>query len=427
MAELSRRRLLFGLLLAAGVVLLLELASHLVYRLLEGHWALGAGAEAARRAAAGEGPQPGRVEVPRGIQEDVIHPYLGYVHDLGLNERQQRRRRGMLEVTPYGFLRPPGEPAPRPEEAYRIAVVGGSVAFVFSFRGRQVLAEGLAARGFAGGRPVVVESYALAGYKQPQQLLTVAYLLSLGQRFDLVVNVDGFNELVFGVQNVAYGVHPAFPSRWYYRLAAASDPHDLRRIARLSVLHDRRARAAALAGRPGLRHSAGATLLWRLLDRWLAQRQYRLELALGRRPENAAGFAVTGPPYDRPAEELYRELVGIWRRGSLELHRLATASGMRYVHLLQPNQYAGAKPMGPEERRLAWRSDSDYRRIVERGYPLLRAAGDELRAAGVDFHDLTGLFDPVEEPLYIDDCCHFGQAGNEILARYLVEALAPQR
>ena len=36
---------------------------------------------------------------------------------------------------------------------------------------------------------------ALFGYKQPQQLTTLAYLMSIGGQFDLVLNIDGFNEV----------------------------------------------------------------------------------------------------------------------------------------------------------------------------------------------------------------------------------------
>jgi hypothetical protein len=54
-----------------------------------------------------------------------------------------------------------------------------------------------------------------------------------------------------------------------------------------------------------------------------------------------------------------------------------------------------------------------YSTIRDRIMRLLEAK----RAAGVDFHDMTMVFEDVEKPLYYDSMCHFNAEGNEILAR----------
>ena len=45
------------------------------------------------------------------------------------------------------------------------------------------------------GKKIVVINLGLAGYKQPQQLMTLNYLLALGAEFDIVIALDGFNEV----------------------------------------------------------------------------------------------------------------------------------------------------------------------------------------------------------------------------------------
>jgi len=35
--------------------------------------------------------------------------------------------------------------------------------------------------------------------------------------------------------------------------------------------------------------------------------------------------------------------------------------------------------------------------------------------------DLTMVFEDVDETLYVDDCCHFNQLGNEVVARALAQ------
>ena len=122
--------------------------------------------------------------------------------------------------------------------------------------------------------------------------------------------------------------------------------------------------------------------------------------------------------------ELLAFLVDLWRRSSLAINELAAASGIRYYHFLQPNQYvAGAKPIGRDEARTATPNDA-YRRTVEAAFPLLREAGHALAARGVRFHDLTSAFANHPEPLYIDNCCHFNKPANLIVADLIFDAIS---
>jgi hypothetical protein len=60
---------------------------------------------------------------------------------------------------------------------------------------------------------------------------------------------------------------------------------------------------------------------------------------------------------------------------------------------------------------------------VEAGYPLLQAEGARLRGLGVDFHDLSGLYAGIAEPLYIDDCCHVNARGNALMGEAVGKAI----
>ena len=48
--------------------------------------------------------------------------------------------------------------------------------------------------------------------KQPQQLIGLAMLLAMGQHIDVVVNLDGYNDIAIGYSNHYHHVHPIFPS-----------------------------------------------------------------------------------------------------------------------------------------------------------------------------------------------------------------------
>ena len=106
---------------------------------------------------------------------------------------------------------------------------------------------------------------------------------------------------------------------------------------------------------------------------------------------------------------------------------LAKQSGAAYVHVLQPNQYVSKKPMSPEEQRRAInpaRSGTEFLRV---GYAKMRERGEELKKQGIVFHDASGIFGAVPEPVFADECCHLNQTGNRLLAKDVAEVLAARR
>jgi hypothetical protein len=54
---------------------------------------------------------------------------------------------------------------------------------------------------------------------------------------------------------------------------------------------------------------------------------------------------------------------------------------------------------------------------------LLLGDGAKLRAAGVDFRDVTRLFAKLAEPIYADPFCHYNQRGNELPAEAIAETI----
>ena len=130
---------------------------------------------------------------------------------------------------------------------------------------------------------------------------------------------------------------------------------------------------------------------------------------------------------DAPAldeDDCAPELVRLWAESSRQMQALCAARGIRYVHALQPNQYVPeSKPMRPGERAHAVSAKSPFRVPVEEGYPLLRQFGLQLAAEGVAFHDLSRVFEDVDEPLYVDNCCHVSERGSQLLAQALAAAI----
>jgi hypothetical protein len=354
-------------------------------------------------------------EIPDFVKPEVLHPYLGFVSAPAAGQ-----------VSPLGFPSPGAVAAARAPDRLLVGIMGGSVAQGFGLWGAPLLSRELGAAPSVAGRRVVVQSFGLGGFKQPQQLLLLNYLLALGGELDVLVNLDGFNEVALhAAENAKKGVAPIYPRSWYYRVAGGSDREAQALIGRGAYLADEMRENAVLFSRAPLRWSPLGQLTWDLRHRLLSLRSDGLRTALReRRPAAEAAGGLAGPPFAGGEAALYAELAAIWARGSRQLDRLSRANGIRYYHFLQPNQYTDQKPMGADERARAYDEGYPYRPGVVKGYPLLAAEGKRLAAEGVRFTDLSALFADHAEPLYVDPCCHFDARGHEILARRIAGVIA---
>lgn len=401
------RRLALALLAIGLAIAALELGSWLVFWGITGRafsWAAIARERAALLERFAPADAPGR-EAPAV----VVHPYVGHV-------RNPDRIPGL---TQFGYPESTVVPCRRSPERVIVAVLGGSVATHFAAEAMPGVTEALKQLPLYREREFAILNFAGGGYKQPQQLMILNYLLALGSEFDIVVNLDGFNEVALhGAENASKGVFPAFPRGWFELSANLRDPQ-------LEALErDVRRREAQLTGwaetfsRFPLRTSVVANVLWLARHRRLLEAHYAATARFQQHGVEDPPYQRTGPRV-RFADEaaLTRHLVDLWFRGSLQLHRLCAANGIRYYHFLQPNQYdAGSKPLGDAERRLAYREDHVYRTGVERGYPLLREVGRRLVREGVRFGDLSRIFVAEPRPVYRDTCCHLNARGQAALA-----------
>jgi hypothetical protein len=427
-ARSRRARWTFALATLLVVVLSLEAFSCAALALGHGRWVglddlgaarahRGAGARGTAPDAAGEGGVPVR-------DGRLLHPYLGYVMDPRLAAPGVARAGLDRLSVELGFPRnrAPVIQAPDPSRAV-IALFGGSVADILAVAGAEALRAALAETPAFRGRELVLLSLAAPGYKQPQALMTLNYMLALGAHFDAVVNLDGVNDLALPAAELEpLGVASFYPRGWYTR-AADLGPELRLAVGRIAVLEELRRGAADFFSHAPWRWSRTAGLVWSLADRRLAARVAAAEQAVLAAPRGRDAQAQ-GPRLEDGADDGSRVAL-VWQRSSLQMARLCAGLGIAYFHFLQPNQYVpDSKPLGDAERRLAFREDSPMREPVSEGYALLREAGAELAAEGVAFQDLSGVFREVEEPVYADDCCHLNARGNRLLGAAVGRAIA---
>ncbi len=352
-------------------------------------------------------------------QPVVLHPFFGFV----INPAG----RG---VNDFGFFR--DDPLIRRSSDKRsILFTGGSVSDqVFQF-GQEALRDELRERPDFRGRRIEILTTAVGGYKQPQQMMILAYLLARGAEFDVVINLDGFNEIDSSMDNLMNGVNPFFPHTWKLHARLGLDTRASAELGRIAMLREERARLRRLFARPLLRSSAFALVLWDFLDRAREARiratTAQLESMLD---EENPPPQVAGPPYEHESDEqFFTEMADFWARSSRQMARLCEDHGIAYVHALQPNQYLpGSKVLTEEELDVAYDEAFPGMERVPVAYPLLIERGRILRQEhGVNFVDLTQIFAGDSRTLYIDFCCHVNPLGAEQMARAIAAAIPALR
>jgi hypothetical protein len=358
-------------------------------------------------------------------QLEVLHPYVGYVYNPDAPE--------IPVPGPVNQVGLAGTESPihrRSPDSVIVGIFGGSVAYGFAREGWPELQRQLQSTPAYSGKHFILVNASLQGYKQPQQLMLLNYLLALGAQFDLVINIDGYNEMaLYPVESKPSHVFPAFPRLWQMRAADAPDPVQRELLGQATYLRARRAGWARAFSQVPLRWSVTAHLAWKLYDTRLQQAAIRSDTALRDYHTTGTPFVIRGPG-EPPADEtrMYQQLADYWVRGSIQMNSLCRGAGTRYFHFLQPNQYVpGSKVLTEQERATAYQEGFKYNDGVLKGYPVLQARSSEIVNAGVAYRDLTGIFKDVQDTIYLDYCCHFNTPGNDIMARAIARTILETR
>ncbi len=342
-----------------------------------------------------------------------LHPYLGYV-----NGKRARINR-------FGFAGP--EPLlKKSDDKIIIGITGGSVAASLAAR-----CIGWASRNSVDlipGKAVEFISLAIPGYKQPQQLLALDYLLTLGAEFDIIINLDGYNEITLPyTENIPAKIHPVFPRAWQLYSQKGFNPEIALQLSRIEQIRSDRQYKQQFIFQSILQYSRFCLLIWEVMDRRLENKLYQADSTLREilaKIENAENSRGPFLPYASD-EAIWRDLVNIWKKASLQMAKTCQANGIAYYHFLQPNQYyEGSKLLSDEEKNIAYIKGPQPRKIaVSNGYPLMVEAGKELLAEGVRFIDLTLVFKNEARTVYADNCCHFNQLGYRVMGTEIFEVI----
>jgi hypothetical protein len=273
----------------------------------------------------------------------------------------------------------------------------------------------------------------LGGYKQPQQLLILNYILSLGQEFDFVINIDGFNEVALSNLNYQENIALSMPSVQHLlplRDVASNNlgVDELSAIAKIVENREElRERQETLQ-----KSKLASTYLFRVVSTQAAAKKYQenlmeFEKIRGQKQQNPQQDSILRIENAREAVDVdtaFNRMAELWANSSRLMKGSLENQNSLYFHFIQPNQYyPTGRSFSEEERKLAIIDNHPYEVGVQKGYPVLLQKIEQLQGENIPIFNALEIFDNVNGMVYIDSCCHYNKAGNQVFATYIADSI----
>lgn len=359
--------------------------------------------------------------------QETIHPFHGWAFNPQVSSGVDFAGR-CIPVNEFGFVDDGPAVLKRRPQHVVVGIAGGSVAWQMTVAGEAAFKSRLARELGRASDDIKVVRLAMSGFKQPQQLMALNWLMTHGAEFDIVVNLDGYNEAVGANDNRKARVNMAYPTAWHARTRDIVDPREYAYSLELFQLRGQRQQIAQAALTSWCRWSPTYQLIWYWREARIRERRIDLGRMIVIDPETAQthGFASSGPAQSfADHEQADQFAVQIWSNSSQQMESLCRGAGCRYLHCLQPNQYVpDSKEFTAEERTKFLHEESEHAAIVRRVFPQFARRGTELSENGFPFRDLTMLFAGTRETVYSDGWCHFNELGSRLLGEEIAREVA---
>jgi hypothetical protein len=347
----------------------------------------------------------------RDENRQVLHPFFGYTY----NPKDK-------DINNFGFwtkydisLGKSGYSIKNTvrSELLVVGIFGGS--FAGGIGSQREYLEGKLKSIFPDKKPVVM-NFGVAGHALPQSALIYVYFREL---FDVIVFIDGLNELWNYVDNNKAGVPPEYAKAVHYIYKISRQeltPIQFERTSHIISLKRKIDKITSLSLLPIIRQSLLIHHLWNALQTYWSRRVAETSLDIVKSYENGKKFV------DMDDDAILNYAARQWGRYHKLIHDLSAIDGVLSIHLLQPNPFVpGSKKLTPQEQyRVA--NSFPIKQYVVNGYPKLQKEISRLRPQGLIVEDLTGVFKPVNTSIW-GDSAHVYKEGNRLIAEKIVELI----
>ena len=353
---------------------------------------------------------PGDTE-HRWENELVVHPFFGYTQnpkDKGVNNFGFSTKYDvLLEESRYSITNSVKR------DLLVMGIFGGS--FARDIGTEHVYLENKLKSLFPD-KKLVIMNFGIGGHALPQSAFIYIYFKEL---FDVVVFIDGLNELWNYVENNKAGVPPEYAKAAHYLYKISRQeltPIQFERTSHIISLKRKIEKITALSLLPIIRQSLLVHHLWNALQSYWSQKIAEISLDIVKSYDNGKRF------FDMDDNAILSHAARQWGKYHKLIHHLSAMDGVLSIHLLQPNPYVpDSKSLTPDEK---YRVDNSYpvKQYVVNGYPKLQAEIANLRPQGLIVEDLTALFKPISTSIW-DDSAHVNNDGRRLIADQIAELI----
>ena len=361
-----------------------------------------------------------------------LHPFFGYVLKQGAftNEKLKLKvnKHGFFSLYEYPFIK-------TNKKQFIIGVFGGSVANNFAVDEyiNQRLSKKLQSYPEFADREIVILNFGNGGYKQPQQLLILNYFLALGQELDLVMNIDGFNEVALSNLNNKAQLEIGMPSVQHIQGLTSLANNNLSPEAMSAIVQINDNKQQLKAGIDKLQncqlalcHAVTSLQVKQLVNNYQqAVVKYDAQVKQSNSDRAKSGIVYI-PKADSVLSDAaaYEKMASLWYESSIGMNQILSSRNIKYFHFIQPNQYYPTKrAFTAKEKEIAINKESPYIEGVKKGYPVLLSKVDDLQKAQVNVFSAVNILDNTKETVYKDACCHYNSVGEEVLANYVSSSI----
>ena len=256
----------------------------------------------------------------------------------------------------------------------------------------------------------------MGGHALPQSAFIFIYFREL---FDIVVFIDGLNEVWNSVENNKAGYPPEYAkaAHFQYKLSLNElSPERFVLTSQIISMKKNLARVTNISLLPIIRHSLLVHYIWRkLAEHWRVRISIKTSKIEKSYDQNPNFFNVDD-------EFVIDHAVKQWMKYHQLIHEIASSEGILDIHLLQPSPFVEkSKHLTSEELRNI-NNSYNIRDYVVTGYPKLQASIVNLKQSGVLAEDLSYLFKDMKGSIWVDPA-HTDTIGYEMVLDKVFEII----
>lgn len=351
----------------------------------------------------------------RDENSQVLHPFFGYTY----NPKDK-------DINNFGFWTKYDVSLERSEYSIKdndrnkllvVGVFGGS--FAGGIGSYRVYLEDKLKSVFPERNPIVM-NFGVAGHALPQSALIYVYFKEL---FDVVVFIDGLNELWNYVENNRAGVPPEYAKAVHYIYKISRQeltPAQFERTSQIILLKRKIEDVTRLSLLPVIRQSLLVHHVWKLLLAHWSHKIAETSVEIVKTYEDRPKF------FNVEDDAILTLTARQWGKYHKMIHHLTVMDGVLSIHLLQPNPFVpNSKILTREEQQRVARSFPVEPYVVN-GYPKLQEEIGKLRAEGLVVEDLSNLFKSVQVSVW-NDSAHVNETGRRLVADKVLQLILANR